>query len=240
MGRYRFFRKLQQLSVVMLGAYVVTGCPSPTASKLLANSATQQTAVAQEAINETINREAGNKEAVKQELTAQTTSDFQVSSVSYEVCSDVENWQRPSAVAQSKRLGDMARYGDALQTDALKAASTQFWDHSVVSFTTYGLSARLEPENLSGVWTAAEEMASCYTAEDTAAINEGDRAEAWLLNQRISSLDWTGDRYVMTVEPAPSGLQVIQFERTDELANLPLEVITSEGEAISVMSGDWQ
>ena len=210
--------KLGRLGVVILSAYVVTGCPSPTVSQLLSNGATQRNAIAQESV------ESG---AIS-------------SAVGYEVCADVENWQRPSETLQAKRLSEDARYGDALESGSLKAASTQFWGHSVVSFTTYGLSARMEPENLSGVWTAAEEIASCYTPEDTVAINEGELAEAWLLNQRMSSLEWVGDRYVMTVEPAPSGLQVIQFDRVDELASLPLDVVSTEGESVSVASGDWQ
>jgi len=226
MGQNKLLKKLQQLSVVMLGAYVVTGCPSPTASKffandVLANGGTRQTAVAQEAVG-------------------QVSGNSQLSAVEYEVCADVENWQRPSEAAQAKRLGENARYGDALQTGALKAASAQFWDHSVVSFTTYGLSARMEPENLSGVWTATDAMASCYAPDNTLALNEGALAETWLLNQRISRLEWTGDRYIMTVESAPSGLQVIQFDRTDELAELPLDVIHKGGDAVAVMSGDWQ
>lgn len=215
MARNRVLRKLGRLSIVLLGAYVVTGCPSPNATKILANSGGAQQAIAQEPAPAS-------------------------SAVTYEVCADVENWQRPSEATQAKRLGEDARYGDALQTGSLKAASTQFWDHSVVSFTTYGLSARMEPENLSGVWTAADEMATCYAPDDTTAINEGDRAETWLLNQRISNLEWTGDRYIMTVEPAPSGLQVVQFDRTDKLASLPLEVVDAGGESIDVMAGDWQ
>ena len=44
----------------------------------------------------------------------------------------------------------------------------------------------------------------------------------------------------MTVEPTDTGMQVVQFERNDELAALPLEVVTTDGEAIAVTSGDWQ
>jgi len=90
------------------------------------------------------------------------------------------------------------------------------------------------------VWTAVAEMADCYAPELTMAINEGDRAETWLLNHRVSDLQWNGDRYVMTVEPAAAGLQVIQFDRLDSVASLPLEVVTTTGNPVEVMSGDWQ
>lgn len=219
MGWDQGIRKLGRLGVVMLGAYVVAGCPSPTASKLLASSGVQRDAIAQESTQ---------------------SSESETNAIDYNICADVENWQRPSSAVQAKRINEDVRYRDSSQIDALKNASDQFWDHDVVSFTTYGLSARMEPENLSGVWTATEEIASCYTPEDTVAINEGNLAETWLLNQRISSVEWTGDRYVMTVESAPSGLQVVQFDRVDELASLPLDVLNTSGELISVTSGDWQ
>lgn len=225
-------KKIQQLGVVLLGAFVVSGCPSPTESRWLANSSSStQEAVAQEAVAQ---------EAVASTLVsapASTAGDR--ADVSFDVCANVEAWQRPSDEVQAKQLSDI-RYGDSLESSSLKAASVQFWDHQVISFTTYGLSARMEPETLSGVWTAASEMVSCYEPETTVAINEGDRAETWLLNHRISDLQWQGDRYVMTVEPASTGMQVIQFDRVDELASLPLDVVTANGDAVDVFSGDWE
>ncbi len=215
------FKKVQQLAVVLLGASVVSGCPSPTASNLLANSGIEKSAEAQEVV------------ALSESVGAQSAVDF-------EVCADVESWQRPTDVEQAKHLGADPRYGEAIASGSLKSASTQFWNHQVISFTTYGLSARLEPENLSGVWTATDDLASCYVPETMAAINEGDRAETWLLNHEIVGLEKVGDRYTMTVEPSTTGLQVIQFERTEEQASLPLDVVTTSGSPVEVVSGDWQ
>ncbi len=214
-------KKMQQLVVLLLGAFVVSGCPSPTASRLLANRDTSQDAIAQEVVS---------SPAVAAEDPTE---------VSFDVCANVESWQRPSSEVQAKQLSN-ARYGEALNNGPLKRASEQFWDHQAISFTTYGLSARMEPETLSGVWTAASDMAGCYEPETTVAINEGDRAETWLLNHRVSNMQWKGDRYVMTVEPAATGLQVIQFDRVDELASLPLDVVTANGDPVEVFSGDWQ
>ncbi len=234
-------KKLQQLGVVLVGAFVVSGCPSPTASNFLASSSSSQ-----------------SQEAVAQELIAQeevvdstvTDSAADAAAVNYDVCAAVDSWQRPSDEVQAKRLGANARYEEAIADSstssssstntALKAASVEFWDHPVISFTTYGLSARVEPETLSGVWTASEDLRGCYGAESVVAINEGDRAEAWLLNHRISSLQWAGDRYVMTVEPAAMGLQVVQFDRVESTASLPLEVVNESGRSVAVTSGDWQ
>lgn len=225
-------KKVRQLGVVLLGAFVVSGCPSPMSSQLMLSSSGSQDAIAQEVVD---------TEATNQQSNASTTD---LASVSFDVCANVESWQRPSEAEQAKRISNNARYSESLASnsanDSLKRESAQFWDHQAISFTTYGLSARVEPENLSGVWTATDEMSNCYQPETTVAINEGDRAETWLLNHRISNLQWEGDRYIMTVEPASTGLQVIQFDRVDEMASLPLEVVTTSGSPVDAMSGDWQ
>ncbi|MGB3296655.1 MAG: hypothetical protein WBA76_00190 [Phormidesmis sp.] len=226
-------KKVRQLGVVLLGAFVVSGCPSPMASQLMLSSGSgSQDAIAQEVVS--------SEAALPQRKANAKDTD----SVNFDVCANVENWQRPSEAEQAKRVSNNPRYSEALASsstdDSLKRESTQFWDHQAISFTTYGLSARVEPENLSGVWTATDEMANCYQPETTVAINQGDRAETWLLNHRISDLQWEGDRYLMTVEPASTGLQVIQFDRVDEMASLPLEVVTTNGSPVDTMSGDWQ
>jgi hypothetical protein len=233
-------KKIQQLGVVLLGAFVVSGCPSPTESRWLANSSSSaQEAVAQEAVAQ----EAVASTLVSAPASTSGNLSGDLADVSFEVCATVDGWQRPSNEEQAKQLSNI-RYGESVASgslsSSLKTASAQFWDHQVISFTTYGLSARMEPETLSGVWTAASEMAGCYEPETTVAINEGDRAETWLLNHRISDLQWKGDRYVMTVEPASTGMQVIQFDRVDELASLPLDVVTANGDAVDVFSGDWE
>ncbi|MGI8934451.1 MAG: hypothetical protein ACR2FS_10295 [Phormidesmis sp.] len=229
------FKRLQQLGVTMLGAYMITGCPSKTAnSVMLPDSSTlSQRSVVQEAVAQAPIDEATVAQSLEQSAATPAT-------VTFEVCADVDSWQRPSEAEQAKQMGGDARYAEALSGDPLKSAVNQFWDHQVISFTTYGLSARLEPINLSGVWTVADDLWDCYEEETAIAINAGDRAETWLLNHRITGLEWQEDHYVMTVEPADTGMQVVQFDRVDELASLPLEVITESGEPVEAVSGDWQ
>ena len=213
------FNLFKKLGIAVLGAYVLSGSPHSNAT-----SAVNSDVIAQETTQESA-------------PVAQATA----ANLDFEVCAAVDGWQRPSDEDQAKQLGEDVRYGAALETDdALKRASTQFWDHDAISFTTYGLSARLEPVNLSGLWTVSDELWDCYEPEATVAINEGDRAETWLLNQRITDLTWENDRYVMTVEPAATGMQVVQFDRVDELASLPLEIVTDAGSTVEVVSGDWQ
>ena len=208
-------KRVGQAAMVALSTYLVACGPLQSASNWLADETDGQKAIAQEVVADR-------------------------SPVEFETCAAVEDWQRPSADEQAQQLEKDARYEAAIAEGLAKATSSPFWENQVVSFTTYGLSARMEPANLTGLWTVDEEMQNCYTPETTAAINEGDRAEAWLLNHRIESLAQVGDRYVMTVEPTATGMQVVQFDRADELASLPLDVVNANGEAIEVMSGDWQ
>lgn len=217
-------KRLKQLGLAVLGAYVMTGCPSTqvNSSLLVSDGEPSQQPIAQAAVAQT-------------KISAETDA-----TVDFEVCAAAD-WQRPSDAEQAKQLGNDARYGAALsEEEPLKRASEQFWNHDVVSFTTYGLSARMEPVTLSGVWTVADELWSCYESEATVAINTGEMAEAWLLNREITDLTWDGDRYVMTVEPAPTGMQVVQFDRVDELETLPLAVVNESGSSVDVVSGDWQ
>ncbi len=225
---HKTFKKVFQLGIVLIGSSVIAGCPSQTVSNLMASSATSPEAIFR------------GKGIANAQETVESEMVVDQSAVTFEVCADVESWQRPNQAEQIKHLRKDARYSSANSSEALKSASTQFWDHQVISFTTYGLSARLEPENLSGVWTATDKMSGCYVPETAMAINEGDRAETWLLNHRVSDLQWAGDRYIMTVEPSATGFQVVQFDRTEKLASLPLEVVTATGDSIDVVSGDWQ
>ena len=219
--RRKSIKRVGQSTVVALGACLFVGGSLQAATNWFASETDAQEAVAQEV--------AGD-------------------AVAFETCAAVEDWQRPTAEEQAQQLEKDARYSMAISSpnssssnsDSNGATSDSFWDQSVVSFTTYGLSARMEPTTLTGLWTVDSELQNCYTPETTAAINEGDRAEAWLLNHRVESLVWTGDRYVMTVEPTSTGMQAVQFERADNLASLPLEVIDANGETVEAISGDWQ
>ena len=81
-------------------------------------------------------------------------------SVSYEICADLTTWMRPELTVQQQTILQDPRYGQALEQDSLSSLSEQFWTQSIISFTTYGLSARVEPLNLSGVWTATADRKS--------------------------------------------------------------------------------
>lgn len=162
-----------------------------------------------------------------------------VGALSADICLSLPDWQRPSELAQTKQLEAMPRYGVALQADPLADMAKTWWSHEIFSFTTYGLSARTDPLYLSGVWTAIDDTWDCYSGEQPEQINRGDLAELWLLHHRLVGLEWQDNQYVATVEPASTGLQVVQFSRQESAQALPLSIVTTTGQDLAVMSGDW-
>ncbi len=168
-----------------------------------------------------------------------TASTADPQAISFEICSDLPHWQRPTLEEQRAELAANPRYGSSLDEEPLQSLFEQFWHESVFAFTTYGLSARMEPINLSGVWSAITEMEPCYGEEAIAAINAGQIAELWLIGYTIQTLDWSGDQYQVKMTPTSTGLQLVQFERIETNAHLPITATTPEGSAIAVMAGDW-
>lgn len=161
-------------------------------------------------------------------------------SAEFLVCSEAADWQRPSQDQQQKQLAADERYDSLLQDKEFQQVADQFWQHDVLSFTTYGLSARMEPVNLSGLWAVADDMwANCYSHGEDSAINEGTVAEAWLMHHHVVDLRWQNNHYVMVVEPDLQGMQVVQFARREAEADLPLTVVTTQGVVVDHHDADW-
>lgn len=155
------------------------------------------------------------------------------------ICAHLPEWERPSEVAQAKQLEAMPYYGEVLNTDPMAELAKTWWSHELFVFTTYGLSARTDPLYLSGVWTAMDDIWDCYSGDQPEQINQGELAELWLLHHRLVGLEWQDDRYLVTVEPVGAGLQLVQFPRRESGQTLPLSIVSTTGQALAVMSGDW-
>ncbi len=177
---------------------------------------------------------------VVESATPATDTALQVTSaVSYDICADLASWARPELEMQQQTLLSNPRYSSDLGQEPLTTLSERFWTQPVITFTTYGLSARLEPMNLSGVWTATAQIEPCYGGDRPIAINQGDWAEVWIIGHRLSGIEWSDGQYRLTVEPTPKGLQVVQFERQESQTPLALVAVTPEGAIVPSISGDW-
>lgn len=159
--------------------------------------------------------------------------------VSYDICADLATWVRPEFAVQQQTVLQDPRYSQSLGQEPLRTLSEQFWMQSIITFTTYGLSARVEPMNFSGVWTATAQLEPCYGGDRPVAINQGDWAEVWIIGHRLAGIEWSNGQYLLTVEPTTQGLQVVQFERQETQSPLALAAVTPEGTVVSSISGDW-
>jgi hypothetical protein len=159
--------------------------------------------------------------------------------VSYDICADLATWVRPEFAVQQQAVLQDPRYSQSLGQEPLSTLSEQFWTQPIITFTTYGLSARVEPMNLTGVWTATAQIEPCYGGDRPMAINQGDWAEVWIIGHRLAGIEWSNGQYLLTVEPTAKGLQVIQFERQETQSPLALVAVTTEGTAVPAISGDW-
>ncbi len=159
--------------------------------------------------------------------------------VPHEVCAGDPTWVRPPWEEHQAALRRNPRYGVAIDREPLRSLGMGFWQESVIAFTTYGLSARMEPTNLTGLWTVMDTMADCHGDDRAEAINRGDLGEIWLIGHQVVDLTWVGGQYVLTVIPTAQGVQFVQFQRQEQGQTLPLVVVTPDGQALSAISGDW-
>ena len=157
--------------------------------------------------------------------------------IPFEVCGEAQTWVRPTKAEQVKKLQSLPRYSSELANPPFKALSQRFWQQNVFSFTQYGLSLRMEPIYLSGLWSVQDTLWKCYNADNVTQINAGKTAEVWVLAHRVTRIQWTGEQYVMVVQPA-QGVQFIQFPRRESRSALPLKVVTEKGTKLSVVAGN--
>ncbi|NER81652.1 MAG: hypothetical protein F6K42_19230 [Leptolyngbya sp. SIO1D8] len=214
--------QILKLGALSLATFVLTGCPETQTSILPETDSTPAIPVAQAAIAPT-----------------STINGLEPQAVSFEVCGNLPDWQRPDLETQTAELNQNPRYIDALSEEPLSSLFEKFWNESIITFTTYGLSARVEPIYLSGVWTGIEAMETCYEGDRPDAINQGQLAEIWLIGHRIINIDWSGDQYQILVEPTSQGLQFVQFDRVENNTALPILVLETDGAEMAVTSGDW-
>ncbi|MEO0541453.1 MAG: hypothetical protein AAFZ80_11400 [Cyanobacteria bacterium P01_A01_bin.105] len=210
---------MARLGIVVGGIASIVGCPQVTSSQ------PGQT----------------NAVAAVDDAAAVLTVAGGAETVITDICSVQSDWQRPNEDEQQKYVAADPRFAAAIEAEPLKTVADSFWQHEVLSFTTYGLSARMEPMLLSGLWSAADQVwASCYDADQATAINAGEVAETWLMGHRLVGVEWQQDRYVMVVAPASAGLQVVHFNRVEASTVLPLQVVDTAGNEIDVVSGDYE
>jgi hypothetical protein len=161
--------------------------------------------------------------------------------IAFEVCSSFPTWVRPASNAQMQQLQSTGRYPDAKTDREIQNIIEQFWTRNAIVFGGYGISARVDPIYLSGLWTIPNTLDlisnKCYLSKQQIAdLNSGKTAEVWLLLHKVRSVKWFENRYVMVVQPVRQGAQFIQFTRVDRQPIPALQVITEDGKDLEVIN----
>ena len=248
------FSRCGKSTALFISIASLMGCPQLTSSRTLDHALEHASEPSQAAEGEAVSVRTVSTTTIPTEETGASIAsvpnaadqslaqapDPSAQTISYSICSDLQAWQRPTTQEQQHKLATDPRYEEALEEEPLKAMSQTFWQHEILSFSTYALSARVEPMNFAGLWSVADQVwEACYTAETGEQISQGELAEAWLINHRVVGIEWQNDQYEITVQPASSGLQVVQFERLDSESELSLSVVRTNGQPVEVVSGDW-
>ena len=126
----------------------------------------------------------------------------------FEVCGESSTWRRPSEEEQRKTWWTFPRYSSAKQ-DFVKWP----WTHNL--FVIYGdADFEFDILNLSGLWTLPAGIRDqCVELKHLDAILKLDKAEVWILLNRVKSIKRLDDDFAVVVEPTSNGVQFIQFPR---------------------------
>ncbi len=161
--------------------------------------------------------------------------------IAFEVCSASPAWVRPESKVQKQHIQSTGRYSDAKTNREIQNLTQQFWSRNVILFGSYGLSARVDPIYLSGLWTIPNTLDSisnkCYDSRQRIVdLNSGKIAEVWLLLHKVKSVKWLDNRYVMVVQPTNQGAQFIQFRRVEQQPIPLLQIITEDGKELELIN----
>ena len=109
------FNQLKNLGIAVLGAYVISGCPSSNAISNANSGALATGAVADGSTDSTLVQISAQSDVTQPVDSA--TDVVSTSEHDFEVCAAVDDWQRPTEDEQAKHLNEDARYSKAIETD---------------------------------------------------------------------------------------------------------------------------
>ncbi len=150
-----------------------------------------------------------------------------VEQIAFEVCGESSTWMRPSEEEQKSKWWDFGRYAGA-DEKVIKYP----WTHDF--FVAYG-SASIEYDiiNLSGLWTLPGNVRdNCLGSDRQEAIVALKTAEVWVLLHTVKNVYRTGADYYLVVEPAETGVQFVQFSRTEQHVPLTFHFVTEGSQEV--------
>src|SRR5262249_46851373 len=108
--------------------------------------------------------------------------DRELTRIPFRPCFEAPGWQRPPEDRQLEFLSARPRY---LPMTRAKLRSDKHWTSAFLLLTDYGLSARFDQTNLTGLWTLEHDFdhyfRSCYRGDRVRAMAQGQIAEILLI-----------------------------------------------------------
>lgn len=146
-----------------------------------------------------------------------------VQEVTFDICLASENWNRPGANIQIAKLQAINRVIRGRYPQDFLNLKAKEWISDLMLFPGYyGASGGGDHNILSGIWSlpkkVLERKDKCSNQwAEVGAANSGDNyanplIEFWLFKHRMKSIKWTGQEYIITVEPKNSGFQLGYFK----------------------------
>jgi hypothetical protein len=138
--------------------------------------------------------------------------------VEYETCIPDSAWIRPTVAQQAEKFRQLP------QLRRLGFKQSRYWRNNIFLISRYGLADIGNVITQSGLWTNQEEIFNCYKSYNVKRINSKEEAVVWLLGHTVVSMNWQNNQYVMVVKPAQRGVQLVKFNRIDNLNLAPLNI----------------
>lgn len=152
--------------------------------------------------------------------------------ISYKVCGELKQWQRPTTTEQQAKLQSSPRY-HSINPVTLQSQLEILRNQQIFLVTNYGLSALMDRLYLTGLWSVPESVyQSCYQASQIQKLNQSNIAEIWLINHKVKKITWRNNTYLVTVEPTQKGVQFIQLERQEQGTKLPIQIVDDQGKPL--------
>ncbi|NES17955.1 MAG: hypothetical protein F6K41_03290 [Symploca sp. SIO3E6] len=167
-----------------------------------------------------------------------------------DLCVKSTTWSRHSDSEQINllRSGPHAhRYGEA--SDAVLLGLNEWTNDFIVYREYYGASGAADNVRVSGIWSLQDPEAFTNGVRGFGECNSDFNNPAfpiiqiWAFSHDVKKVEWTGNRYVITVKPTDKGFQIFQFpKKTNEPPpweatpnQLPtIEIVDEAGSRISM------
>ncbi|HAC62666.1 MAG TPA: hypothetical protein DCF68_03795 [Cyanothece sp. UBA12306] len=170
----------------------------------------------------------------------------QGTNIPFDVCFDLDSFVRPNI---SEQIALMKKRANGGRSSVSNLADSILWTGNVFVYNEYqGISGTGDHLIFQGLWSMirdneslGEKMSQCaFKLSDTNTFytsgKTNSKTEIRLFKHKLKQIKWVNNKYIMTVEPSQSGLQISHYNKTRQhLASknpVLIEVVDTNGKKI--------